>query len=139
MENAEAAAAYAELCATLTKPLGGLSIPTHLAKLMAQDAVEALGVKDSEGLKDLRSELIVGLAEDMEPSPKGVTLALVRRWAQYFCDEEAIPAKKAPAPTTKEKKKTMPKVGFSSALSGVSGAALPACVPQCGCAANALY
>ena len=117
MEAGKLAAAYAELCTTLETPLGGLSIPTAVAKAMAQDAVEALGIEDSEAFKAMGSEMIVGLAEDLEPTPKGVTLLLVRKWSQFFCGEETPPAKKAPTATTKEKKKTTPKVGFSSAVS----------------------
>ena len=114
MESALRAAATVELTNAFTSVQGGLSIPPTLARKMAGIAVDSLGVVESEALKALGSDLIVGIAEDTEPKPAGVTVTMLRKWAQYFCGEESVPEKKTS--TSKAKKKTTPKVEFASAL-----------------------
>ena len=78
----------------LSLMVAGLRIPPTTAVAMTSAIVDTLEVTDSDGLKSMGSETIVFVAESLEPKPPAITINVVRKWAQYFCEELEIPVKK---------------------------------------------
>lgn len=55
-----------EVVTLLGSPQGGVRIPPTLANEMAEAVVNTLGIEEAEALKNLGSDLIVGVLDDLD-------------------------------------------------------------------------
>ena len=112
-----------EVVTLLGSPQGGVRIPPTLANEMAEAVVNTLGIEEAEALKNLGSDLIVGVLDDLdlEEAPSKTQLGMVRKWAEALCGETEVkkPIKKPAAPTL-GKPKPKAKVAFDKSLGSES-------------------
>ena len=110
-----------EVIALLGSPQGGVRIPPALANEMAEAVVNTLGIVENEALKNLGSDLIVGVLDDLDlEAPSKTQLGMVRKWAEALCGESEIKktATKKPAAALKPKPKA--KVAFDKSMGSES-------------------
>ena len=113
-----------EVIALLGSPQGGVRIPPALANEMAEAVVNTLGIEATEALKNLGSELIVGMLDDLDldEAPSKTQLGMVRMWAEALCGETDAKktVSKKPSAATKPKPKPKSKVAFDKSVGSES-------------------
>lgn len=112
-----------EVVTLLGSPQGGVRIPPSLANEMAEAVVNTLGIEETEALKNLGADLIVGVLDDLDldEAPSKTQLGMVRKWAEALCGETEgkKPAFKKPSATLL-KPKAKSKVAFEKSAGSES-------------------
>lgn len=112
-----------EVVTLLGSPQGGVRIPPSLANEMAEAVVNTLGIEETEALKSLGPDLIVGVLDDLDldDAPSKTQLGMVRKWAEALCGEaEGKKPTKKPTAATLTKHKLKPKVAFDKSIGSES-------------------